>query len=117
MDILNTLNVSTTNENQLMSDLNRIIKIKHHKEKNKNKTTVYGIFDFVPEKDIEALVKLIKKKLGCSGIIAEETTVPVKGKKTPSEVFKVLIFSGNHVDEIKAILLEKNITDRDHIKV
>lgn len=109
-DLFQRLNGSLSNDNQILSDLDKMIRIKYLKEKNKNKTCVYGIFDFVPEKNIKDLIKLIKKRLGCSGIINEEVTS--RGKKT-----KVLIFSGNFVEEIKNIILEKKITDKSHIKV
>lgn len=105
---------SKLNDNLILSDLDKIIKIKYHKDKNKNRTCVYGIFDFISEGDINSLIKMIKKRLGCSGIISEG--VISKGKKT-SDISKVLVFSGNHIEEIKEILLEEKITDESHIKI
>lgn len=101
------------NNNQILSDLSKKIKIKHFKEKNKNKTCVYGMLDFISETDGKLLIKLIKKRLGCSGIMTEET--PVKGKKVKTG--KILIFSGNHAEEIKNIILEKKIADNTHIHI
>lgn len=118
MDVLNTMNSFISNNNNLiLSELDKMIKIKHLKEKNKNKTCVYGVLDFIPEKDIDPLIKIIKKRLGCSGSLTEEIIVSTKGKKASSDVLKVLVFSGNHVEEIRDILLEKKITDEEHIKI
>ena len=117
MENINTLSRSVISDNQIMSDLDKMIRIKHHKQKNKNKTCIYGILDFVPENDIDTFIKSIKKKLGCSGIITDEITTSTKGKKISTEVVKVLVFSGNHVEEIKEFLLEQKIVDKDHIKI
>lgn len=73
MDTLNTLNNEGLNNDQILSELDKKIHIKHLKEKNKNKTFVYGIFDFILENDVDALIKLIKKRLGCSGMMEEES--------------------------------------------
>jgi translation initiation factor 1 (eIF-1/SUI1) len=116
MDILNALN-NTGSGSQVLSELDKKIRIKHHKVKNKNKTCVYGIFDFISEKDAELLIKSIKKNLGCSGSISQESISYDKSKKPTGELQKILIFSGIHVEEIRNILLEKGITDNLHIKV
>lgn len=100
--------VNQTQVDQL-SEIDKHIRIKHHKEKNRNKTCVYGIFDYITEKEAEALLKTIKTHLGCSGIICEE----IVNKKT----IKLMTFSGNHINDIKNILIDKKITDASHIKV
>ena len=107
MNVLNTFNSGIDND-QIISDLNKMITIKYYKLKNKNKTSVTGIFDFISEKDAEALIKIIKKRLGCSGMIGKDSDADIENK---------LIFSGNHIEDIKNILLEKKITDESHIKV
>ncbi len=117
MNVLNTANSNT----QILSSIDNKIQIKHHKEKNKNKTCVYGLFNFISEDDAKIFIKIVKKKLGCSGIIGDDLVVskPLikSAPKSNIEPGKVLIFSGNHIDDIKNIILEKNITDLDHIKV
>lgn len=115
MDISNI-----TSNNQILTDLDKMIRIKHYREKNKNKTCVYGISDFVPAKDLDALVKLIRKRLGCSGNLVEEVgTIQLneKTKKASPVINKVLVFSGNHIEGIKNFLLEKKIVDNNHIKI
>ena len=109
MDIDNgdkNITSSNQNGNTILLDIDKKIRIKHHKEKNKNKTCVYGIYDFVAEKEIDPLIKVIKKRFGCSGIVGED--VATKSK--------ILIFSGNIVEDVKNLLLEMKVTDSDHIK-
>lgn len=132
---MDALNLPGSSDTRILSELDKKILIKYYKEGNKNKTYVYGIFDFVPEPEVKTFVKFVKQKLGCSGIIGED---PVKDdakdadpKKKPKGGFgnrankttkdpslgKALIFSGNQTEAIRAILIERKVADEDHIKV
>ena len=92
------MNIVYNNDNNnidVCAFIDKKVSIKHYKDKNKNKTCVYGIFDFITKKDMDALLKLIKVKLGCSGTINEEE--------------KMLVFSGDHVSDIKEMLINRKI--------
>ena len=107
MDVLNL------EKKNILSSIDNKIQIKHHKEKNKNKTCVYGLFNFISDADIPIFIKIVKKKLGCSGVVCEDE--PVQGK--PKTLGKIVVFSGNHLEDIKNIIIEKKITDAAHIKL
>ena len=106
MNILNAQQSKQLTQDKTLSDIDKKIIIKQYKEKNKNKTCINGLFDFVSEKDMQDLVKSLKKKLGCSGTIFED----------PETKIKKIVFSGNHFEEIKELLIEKKITDANHIR-
>ena len=116
------------NNSAILSELDKQIRIKYYKEGNKNKTCVYGLFDFITEPEGKLLIKYIKKKLGCAGIIEDEkestpasngaTGPPISKDKEPKDgKNKIMIFSGKHVEEIKNIILDKKITNDAHIKI
>ena len=101
MDLTNILN---NNINNMYDDINKFISIKCYKQKNKYKTNVYGLDNFITDKELKTFTKIIKKKLGCSG------TIYITDEKN-----KVLVFSGNKIKEIKNIIIENNITDATRI--
>jgi translation initiation factor 1 (eIF-1/SUI1) len=107
MDVLNTISNTEKSNDQILTEIDKKIRIKHHKEKNKNKTCIYGILDFITKKEVESLIKLIKKQFGCSGIITAD-------KITKTEILE---FSGNHVEDIKSFLIEKEIATENDIKI
>ena len=115
MDVLNNLNIKS-NDCHTNSDFDKSIKIKHIKDKNRSKTCVHGIFNFMTEKEADALIKIIKKKLGCSGIISDEVVILPSKTKKADDSQKIMIFSGNHIQEIRSILLEMKVTDKSLYK-
>ena len=101
------LNFNNDLQTETLTEIDKVIRIKYFKEKNKNKTYIYGLYDFISDKDINKLVKDIKKRLGCAGIISNESSAKDK---------KIIIFSGDQVTNIKNIIMEKNIADSSRIK-
>lgn len=89
-----------------MVDIDKRIVISTYKEKNKHKTQVKGLEDFMKEAEIEAFNKLIKTKMGCNGTIVTDNET----KK------KTIVFSGDHVDALKKFIVSSKITTIEFIR-
>ena len=107
MDILDITN-GLSSKNLLVGADNRI-KIKTIREKNKNKTYVTGIFDFITDDEkIENFLKQIKKQFGCGGVIKDNAD---------GVVGRCIIFNGNHVNALKDFIIENKIAPSEKIKI
>lgn len=105
MELLNIVGDSSIKDKQALNELEKKIYIKSRKEGNKLKTDVLGVNHFLNNNDIKSFIKKVKKKLGCGdGSIKQE------------DGNTIIIFSGNHVESIKNIIIEQKITDISKIK-
>jgi hypothetical protein len=100
MDINQVLNDSKTDSGLIVA---KKVQIKCIKQKEKFKTVIKDLDNYLTEKEILSFVKLVSKKLGCSG------NKKVDKKKT------YLIFSGQQVQNIKNLLIVNNIIKQEYI--
>ena len=90
------MNLNLEDKNKpAIQEIDKKIDIKYVKLKNKAKTRIYGITNYIEEKDIDNLIKHIKKKLGCGGVYTDDESN-----------IKNIEFQGNHRESIKEILIE-----------
>src|SRR5947207_15969002 len=96
------------NKQNLLDEIDKKITLKTYKDGNKQKTCVSGLDDFIlaTEKksqrdNIESYTKKVRKSLGCSGTIMKDENDKIH-----------VIFSGDHVQNIKKSLISKGIDDK-----
>lgn len=90
----------------LINDIDKKILLKTYKEGNKHKTILTGIDDFLTKpEEVKKFTKTCQTKLGCSGTISFDDK-----QKT------IIMFSGNHVDAMKQLLIDEKIAAEEFIK-
>ena len=104
-DINKIIKNQRNDTNSLMTEIDKKIVLKPYKEGNKHKTIMTGIDDFLKPEEVKGFTKMCKVKLGCTGTISQDDK-----QKT------VIIFSGNHVDAIKQLMISEKITTEEFIK-
>jgi translation initiation factor 1 (eIF-1/SUI1) len=100
MDISNILR-QKIDESTKLKELEKTVKINVIKEKNRYKTQVFGMSDFISSEKIDTFAKNIQKKYGCSCI----------------NTSTMLVFSGNQSDNIKKMLVDDKIVTHDLIRI
>lgn len=88
------MNIGLEEETKTIQEIDKKIIIKYYKLKNKAKTRLYGLEDFIDEKETEKLMKNVKKKLGCGGTLTED-----------ENKIKNIEFQGDQREHIKEILI------------
>lgn len=95
------MNIGLEEESKTIQEIDKKVVIKYYKLKNKAKTRVYGLEDFIDEKEMEKIMKNVKKKLGCGGTFTED-----------ENKIKNIEFQGDQRDNIKEILISNtNISE------
>lgn len=87
----------------ILYEVDKQITLKYKKEKKSSRTYIYGLEDFMEQKEIEKICKLLKKNLGTGLHITEEEGKNIYG------------FQGNFIDKISEFLISKGI-DSSKIK-
>lgn len=105
MEPSNIVSNVATKDGQALNELEKKIFLKCFKDGNKLKTHVIGINYFISKDDLKPFIKTIKKKLGCGG-----------GSVLQENGITTIIFSGNQIDNIKNIIISKDITTSSNIK-
>ena len=92
----------------LLNDIDKKVTLKTYKDGNKQKTCLSGLDDFIvatekrtQNENIESYTKEIRKSFGCSGTIMKDENEKIH-----------VIFSGDHVQNIKKSLIKKGIDEK-----
>ena len=94
---LNELQFNNNMQKIALEEIDKQILLKFIKEKKTNRTYIYGLHLFIPEKEKrEEICSLLKKELGAgSNVKKNENNIEEYG------------FQGNHIEKIKIFLVNK----------
>lgn len=85
----------------LFEEIDKKVTIKYLKEVKTNRTYIDGLTNFLQEKEINNIVKVLKKKLG-AGFVIKGTSYG---------------FQGNHTERIKELILAETVIPENKILV
>jgi translation initiation factor 1 (eIF-1/SUI1) len=99
MDVNNILQ-SVCKKDEKLTEIDKKIHITTYKEKNRHKTQIKGLEDFIKEDDLKTFLKTVKTKFGCNGILSD----------------KLLIFSGDQVNVLKKYIIDNKIAAAEFVR-
>ncbi len=107
LDNFDDFNVDhTTQQTNLLAQIDRKIIIKFMKEGKTSRTYIFGLDQYIVNKDeILKFIKPLQKSLGTSMI-----------EKTDEDNKLVIGFGGNHIQPIYDAIIKKNICPKNEIK-
>ena len=92
--------ITKSTENDALNELDKKINIKSFKDGKNYKTQIFGLNNFLSNDETKKFGKTFKKKYGCNCLIQNDS----------------LIFSGEHAENLKKMIIEAGIATKDYIK-